>query len=135
MIEAMTTHPTPSPGPARAVQEVLLLELIDALLRLDPEPLEAFDRDLVTFDSVAAAPGDVAEMIDPASERSQLVREQPRLRMLLAILRGALTAARTPVPGEHTVEHYFRRAAALVTAAEVGVRRYAQLQQLADGHP
>ncbi|WP_254859796.1 hypothetical protein [Gordonia sp. IITR100] len=85
---------------------------------------------------MGAAPGDFAEMMfDPASERSQLVREQPRLRMLLAILRGALTAARTPVPGEHSVEHYFRRAAALVTAAEVGARRYAQLRQLAGGQP
>lgn len=130
----MTTNSTPSPSPARAVQEVLLLELVDALLRLDPEPLEAFARDLDTFDTVAAAPGDFAEMIDPASARSQLVREQRRLRMLLSILRGALVAtARTSAPGEHTVAHYYRRAAALVTAAEVGEPRHAHLRRLAGG--
>ncbi|WP_279404823.1 hypothetical protein QBL07_000370 (plasmid) [Gordonia rubripertincta] len=120
----MASHSTPSPGPARAVQEVLLLELIDALLRLDPEPAEAFARDLHTFDTVAAAPGDFVEMIDPASARSQLKRDQPRLRMLLAILRSALTAVQTPAPGEHTVAHYYRRAAALVTETEIGARRY-----------
>lgn len=136
MIEAMTTHSAPPPGPARDVQEVLLLELIDALLRLDPESLEAFDRDLDTFDRVVVAPGAFMEMIDPHSARSQLKREQPRLRMLLAILRGALEAADdSPAPGEHTVTHYYRRAAALVTEAGIGARRYADLRQLANGQP
>lgn len=117
------------------MQEVLLLELVDALLRLDSEPLEAFDQDLDTFDRVVAAPGDFADMIDPASARSQLKRDQPRLRMLLAILRSALTAVQTPAPGEHTVAHYYRRAAALVTETEIGARRYVHLRQLADGQP
>ncbi|WP_338857936.1 hypothetical protein WDY80_24140 (plasmid) [Gordonia hongkongensis] len=132
----MTTHSPPPPVPTRAAQEVLLLELVDALLRLAPESLEAFDRDLDTFDKVVAAPGDFAEMIDPHSARSQLKREQPRLRMLLAILRGALEAADdSPAPGEHTVTHYYRRAVALVTEAEIGAPRYARLRQLANGQP
>lgn len=133
MIEAMTTHSAPTPGPTRDAQEILLLELVDALLRLDPEPLDAFDRDLDTFDRVAAAPGDFMEMIDPHSARSQLAREQPRLRMLLAILRGALEAAdHSPAPGEHTVRHYYRRAVALVTETQIGAPRYARLRQLAN---
>ncbi|MAU80869.1 MAG: hypothetical protein CME34_03160 [Gordonia sp.] len=129
MITHMTTHAMPSSGAARAAQHVLLLELVDALLRVDPEPLEAFDRDLDTFDRVAAASGDFAEMIDPASPRSQLECAQPRLRMLLAIARGTLAAVRTPAAGEH----YYRRAIALVSETEIGARRYARLRQLADG--